>query len=90
MTTIAEAGLPGYQISTEIGFVAPAGTPKAVIEKLNSEIVKALKTPEIAQQLITLGMDPVGSTPEQYAESIRANYEKYGRMVKISGARADD
>ena len=90
LPTIAEAGLPGYQISTEIGFVAPTGTPKAVIERLNSEIVKALKTPEIAQQLITLGMDPVGSTPEQYTESIRANYEIYGRMVKISGARADD
>ena len=90
LPTIAEAGLPGYEISTEIGFVAPAGTPKEVIEKLNREIVKVLKTPEIAQQLITLGMEPVGSTPEQYAESIRANYEKYGKMVKMSGARADD
>ena len=90
LPTIAEAGLPGYEISTEIGFVAPTGTPRPVIEKLSSEIVKALKTPEIAQQLITLGMDPVGSTPEQYGESMRANYEKYGKMVKISGARADD
>jgi tripartite-type tricarboxylate transporter receptor subunit TctC len=90
LPTIAEAGLPGYEISTEIGFVAPAGTPRQVVEKLNSEIVKALKTPEIAQQLITLGMDPVGSTPEQYGESMRVNYEKYGKMVKISGARADD
>lgn len=88
--TIAEAGLPGYRISTEIGFVAPSGTPKPVIEKLNSEIVKALKTPEIAQRLITLGMEPVGSTPEQYTESIRANYELYGRLVKISGARNTD
>lgn len=90
LPTIAEAGLPGYEISTEIGFVAPTGTPKPVIDKLNSEIVKALKTPEIAQQLMTLGMEPVGSTPEQYAESIRANYGLYGKMVKISGARADD
>ena len=90
LPTIAEAGLPGYEISTEIGFVAPTGTPRPVIEKLNSEIVRALRTPEIAQHLITLGMDPVGSTPEQYAESIRANYVKYGKMVKISGARADD
>jgi len=88
--TIAEAGLPGYRISTEIGFVAPSGTPKPVIEKLNSEIVKALKTPEIAQRLITLGMEPVGSTPEQYTESIRANYELYGKLVKISGARNTD
>ncbi|MBI2317144.1 MAG: tripartite tricarboxylate transporter substrate binding protein [Betaproteobacteria bacterium] len=90
LPTIAEAGLPGYRISTEIGFVAPAGTPKPVIEKLNSEIVKALKNPEIAQQLITVGMEPIGSTPEQYAESIRANHELYGKMVKISGAQATD
>lgn len=90
LPTIAEAGLPGYEINTEIGFVAPAGTPRPVIDKLNSEIVKALKAPEITQQLTVLGMDIVGSTPEQYSESIRANYEKYGKMVKISGARADD
>lgn len=90
LPTIAEAGLPGYRISTEIGFVAPAGTPKPVIEKLNGEIVKALKTPEIAQQLITLGMEPIGSTPEQYSESIRANHELYGKLVKLSGAQATD
>ena len=87
--TIAESGFPGYEISPEIGFVAPAGTPKEVIEKLNREIVKILNMPEIARQLIAMGINPVGSTPEQYAETLRPNIEKYAKLVKISGAKVD-
>ena len=87
--TIAEAGVPGYEIKVEIGFVAPAGTPRDVIAKLNSEIVKVLATPDIVQRLSTLGIDPVGSTPEQYAEIIRADMRSYGKLVKDSGARVD-
>ncbi len=90
LPTIAEAGLPGYNISTEIGFVAPAGTPRPVIDRLNGEIVKALRTPEIAQHLIAVGMEPMGSTPEQYAESIRANYEMYRKIAKMSGVRVNE
>ncbi len=59
------------------------------MKSLNREIVKVLKSPEIAQQLVPLGIDPVGSTPEQYAESIRRNMEKYGKLVRLSGARID-
>ena len=87
--TIAEAGLPGYEIASGMGVVAPAGTPQEIIGRLNREIVKVLKTPEIGKQLFALGIDPVGNTPEQYAEMIRANTEKYGRLVRISGARID-
>lgn len=87
--TIAEAGVPGYEIKVEAGFVVPAGTPKDVIAKLNSEIVKVLATPDIVQRLSTLGIDPVGSTPEQYAEIMRADMRSYGKLVKDSGARVD-
>ncbi|OFZ97853.1 MAG: hypothetical protein A3H35_06755 [Betaproteobacteria bacterium RIFCSPLOWO2_02_FULL_62_17] len=87
--TVAEAGVPGYEITTEMGFVAPAGTPRDVVEKLNREIIKVLRTPEIAQQLVPLAIDPVGSTPEQYAETIGPNIEKYRKLVMISGARVD-
>jgi len=87
--TIAEAALPGYEISPEIGFVAPAGTSKDITDKLNQEIVKVLKMPEIAQHLVPLGIEPVGSTAAKYAESIHVNLEKYAKLVKISGARVD-
>ena len=65
----------------------PAGTPRAIIDKLNSEIVKVLNTPEIAQQLAKIGIDPVGGTPEQYAVTIRADMQKFGKLVKDSGAK---
>jgi tripartite-type tricarboxylate transporter receptor subunit TctC len=87
--TIAESGFPGYKISPEIGFVAPAGTPKEVIGKLNREIVKALKIPELARQFVSMGINPVGSTPEQYAETLRPNMELYAKLVRISGAKVD-
>jgi tripartite-type tricarboxylate transporter receptor subunit TctC len=87
--TIAETGVTGYEISPEIGFVAPTGTPRDVIAKLNAEMVRALKTPEVVQQLVPLGIDPVGTTPEQYADAIRANLDKYGKLVKISRAKVD-
>ena len=85
--TVAEGGLAGYDIKIDVGFLVPAGTPRAIIDKLNSEIVKVLNTPEIAQQLAKIGIDPVGGTPEQYAETIRADMQKFGKLVKDSGAK---
>jgi len=87
--TIAEAGVPGYEITSGMGVVAPAGTPPDIIAKLNREMVKVLKMPGIGKQFFSLGIDPVGNSPEQYAETIRANAEKYSRLVKLSGARID-
>lgn len=87
--TIAESGFSGYKISAEIGFLAPVGTPKDVIAKLNREIVQALKIPDIAQQLSSMGIDPVGSTPEQYAATLQPNLDHYAHLVKISGAKVD-
>ena len=87
--TVAEGGLAGYDIKIDVGFLVPAGTPRAIIDKLNSEIVKVLNTPEIAQQLAKIGIDPVGGTPEQYADTIRADMQKFGKLVKDSGARVD-
>ena len=72
-----------------MGFLVPAGTPRAIVDKLNSEIIKVLNTPEVAQQLGKIGIDPVGSSPEQYAETIRADIQKFGKLIKDSGARAD-
>jgi tripartite-type tricarboxylate transporter receptor subunit TctC len=89
LPTISEAGVAEYDITTEMGFVVPAGTPKDIIERLNTEILKALATREVAVQLVRLGINPVGSTPEYFAGKIRSNMEKYAKLVQISGAKVD-
>jgi tripartite-type tricarboxylate transporter receptor subunit TctC len=87
--TVAEAGVPGYDFVAEIGFYAPAGTPREVVAKLAAEAQKAVKQPDVAQRFKQLGIDPVGSTPEAYNAANRANYQKYERVVKASGAKID-
>ena len=86
--SIAET-VPGYEITIDVGFLVPAGTPNEIVEKLHAEIVKVLRTPDIAQHLTTLGIIPVGSSPQQYAETIRADLSKFAKLVKESGARVD-
>jgi tripartite-type tricarboxylate transporter receptor subunit TctC len=87
--TVAEAGVAGYDFVAEIGFYAPAGTPRELVAKLAAEAQKAVKQPDVAQRFKQLGIDPVGSTPEAYNAANRANYQKYERVVKASGAKID-
>jgi tripartite-type tricarboxylate transporter receptor subunit TctC len=81
--------LPGYDFASEIGFLAPAGTPPALVSKLSAEIVKALKHPDVQSRLAAVGSESVGTTPQAYTENIRRNLEKYSTAVRISGAKAD-
>ncbi len=87
--TIAESGFPGFEISTWIGLLAPAGTPKEVVGKLHDEVVRILKLPDIRERIEGLGMEPVGDTPDQFAQYIRSEITKYAKIVKQSGARVD-
>jgi tripartite-type tricarboxylate transporter receptor subunit TctC len=87
--TIAEAGVPGYEMSPWIGVYVPANTPKAIIDKLNTESNKALKHPDVASSLINQVLDPQPSTPEEFAQRIKIDYEKYGKLVKAVGVRID-
>ena len=87
--TIAEAGVPGYDMSPWIAVFAPAGTPRAIIERLNGEINRALKLPDVAQNLSTQGLDPWPSTPEEFGVRLKADYEKYGQLIKLTGAKVD-
>jgi tripartite-type tricarboxylate transporter receptor subunit TctC len=89
LPTVAEAGVPGFEANPWFGVAAPAGTPKEIITKLNTEIVKILNMPEIQQRLTALGAEPVGSTPEEFAAHIKAEIVKWGQVVEKSGARAD-
>ena len=87
--TVAEMGVPGYEFVAEIGVLAPAGTSAEIIGLLSREISKAVKQADLVQRFAQLGIDPVGSTPEEYAAINRADYEKFARVVKISGVKID-
>jgi tripartite-type tricarboxylate transporter receptor subunit TctC len=87
--TIAEMGAPGYDFAPEIGLLAPAGTPPAIVARLSAEVAKAVKSSDVAARFKQLGIDPVGNSPEAYNAQIRAAYEKYGQVVKAAGVKAD-
>jgi len=87
--TIAESGFPGFEMSTWIGLLAPAGTPKDVIGKLHQEVVRILHLSDVRERFDGLGIEPVGDTPEQFAQYIKSELVKYAKVVKQSGARAE-
>jgi tripartite-type tricarboxylate transporter receptor subunit TctC len=87
--TIAETGISGYEASSWFGVLAPAGTPKDVVAKIQGDIAKALNAPEIKERLSGQGAEPVGNTPEQFAEHIKAESAKWAKVVKDSGAKVD-
>jgi len=87
--TLAEAGVKGYEMTAWIGLFAPANTPKAIVDKLNAEANKALRLPDVAQNLTGQALDPWISTPEEFAARLKSDYEKYGQLIKLTGARVD-
>ena len=89
LPTIAESGLPGYETYTWNALFVPAGTPPDVIAKLNEAAVAAVSDPEVKAKLETMGASIVGSTPEQLAKHVQAELDKWGPVVKASGAQID-
>src|SRR5258706_5034208 len=87
--TIAEPGYKGFEASTWYGLLAPAGPPAAVVARLNTEVNRALKTPEVRERLASEGGEALGGSPEQFASFLRAEHAKWGRVVRESGARAE-
>ena len=87
--TISEQGLPGFEGIAWIGLVAPRGTPQPIIAKLNAEVAKALALPHVRERFLTLGTEPVNTTPEEFAAYIRAEIQKWGKVIKESGAKVE-
>jgi tripartite-type tricarboxylate transporter receptor subunit TctC len=89
LPTIAEAGVKGYAVDAWFGIVAPAGVPKEVVVKLNAAIVSGLKSAEVRMRFQDLGYEAIGDTPEQFTATIKTDIEKFGRVIKSAGIKAD-
>jgi tripartite-type tricarboxylate transporter receptor subunit TctC len=87
--TMADAGLPGFDVSTWFGVFAPAGTAAPIVARLNNAMTAALRSAEMRERLARMGAEPAPGTPEQFAELLRRELAKYQQIVKFSGARVD-
>ncbi len=87
--TIAEGGVKGYEFTAWIGALGPAGMPKPILDRLNSEMHKALKDKGVSEKLSSQTLDPMFMTPEQFAVRLKSDYDKYAKVIKETGARID-
>jgi len=87
--TLAEAGLPGYEVSNWLGVLAPAGTPKEVVTALHAAVIRAMADAGMKRQLTALGIEPAASTPDEFSALIRSEIPKWARLVKASGAMVE-
>jgi tripartite-type tricarboxylate transporter receptor subunit TctC len=88
--TIAEQGFAGYEISSWQGAFAPAGTPKEIVAKINRELVRMLDEPEIRARISREGADPVGSTPDAFAQRVKDEIAKWSKVIKAAGIQAQN
>jgi len=87
--TVAEAGLPDFEVTTWYGILAPAGTPRNIIDRLNGELVKIMHAPELREKLAATGTEPLTSTPDEFAAYIQKEIAKWGDVIRKAGVKAD-
>jgi tripartite-type tricarboxylate transporter receptor subunit TctC len=87
--TVAESALPAFDLTLYSGVIGPAGMPREIVERMNGELAKVVNSPEIKEFFATQGATPMASSPEQFAEHMRADIVKLGKAVRVSGAKAD-
>jgi tripartite-type tricarboxylate transporter receptor subunit TctC len=87
--TVAESGIPGYDVTNWFGVSAPAKTPRAIVERLHGEIVRALNSPDLRERLTSQGADPVGSTPEQFTAFIQNEIVKWAKVIQAAGIKGE-
>jgi tripartite-type tricarboxylate transporter receptor subunit TctC len=89
LPTMAEAGVPGYEVVGWNGIVAMSGTPPEIVARLHAEVAKILRSPEVKQKMVALGAQPVGSTPDEFAAFIKAEMARWGKIIKEKGIRSE-
>jgi tripartite-type tricarboxylate transporter receptor subunit TctC len=87
--TVAESGLPGYEATAWQGVLAPAGTPRDIIVKLNTEIVRIVHQPDVRKQLADQGYEAAGNSPEQFADYIKTEIAKWAKVIRAAGLKAE-
>jgi tripartite-type tricarboxylate transporter receptor subunit TctC len=87
--TAAEAGLKDFEVTTWYGVLAPAGTPRPIVTRLNAEIVAVMHSNEMKERLATMATEPVTSTPEEFGDLIRREIAKWAKVVRAAGLKAD-
>jgi tripartite-type tricarboxylate transporter receptor subunit TctC len=87
--TMSEAGLAGFEVNSWYGLLAPAGTPREIITRLNSEVSRALREPDARERLYSIGAEPMNNTPEEFAAYISAEMAKWSKVIKAAGVRAE-
>jgi tripartite-type tricarboxylate transporter receptor subunit TctC len=89
MPTVAESGLPGYEATAMQGMFAPARTPAAIIQRLNHETVRVLSQPDVRERLFNVGVETVGSSPEDFASMMKSEIARMGKVIKDAGIRSE-
>ncbi len=89
LPTMAESGLPDFEAQSWYGFLAPGGTPAAVVEQLSRDINEALRDAEVRERINRIALEPLGTTPAEFEQYLKADIVRWGRVVKASGAKAD-
>ena len=89
LPTVAESGLPGYEVNSWSGLLAPAATPKPIVARLNAEVIKILAESDVRQQLLNQGFEVLGGTPEQFGVFIKSEIVKWTRVIRDAGAHVD-
>ena len=89
LPTVAESGLPGFDVASWVGFLAPAGTLPEIVQKWHREVARIIQLPDVRQQQLNQGLEPVGSTPEFFADFLKSEIARWGKIVKQAGIKLD-
>ena len=89
MPSVVEAGYPEFALGGWYGIIVPAATPRDIVQRLNGSIVRAINSPDLGKRLRTAGQTPAPSSPEEFRDQIRNDFERWGQVVKITGAKVD-